>query len=158
MTNVVLRPITVSAARSILTGQPPKGLRVASDYPTEFSIGIAQNAGRPSPLGPYFVHRSEDDMIVGEIGGGFVETGTVEIGYAIVGSCQGRGYATDAVRELVRRAWRLAASRRIVAHTPLDNTASCRVLQKARFTLVGQTTDEHEGNTLHVHRWELARA
>jgi hypothetical protein len=63
-TAVVLRPITVSAAREILAGKLPTGLQVASDYPTEFSIGIAQNTGRPSPLGPYFVHRSADDLIV----------------------------------------------------------------------------------------------
>jgi RimJ/RimL family protein N-acetyltransferase len=86
-------------------------------------------------------------MIVGEIGGAFIDTGTVEIRYAIVGSCRGRGYATDAVRELVRYAWNLAAIRRIVAHTPLDRPASGQVLQKAAFTLIGQTTDEHEGNT-----------
>lgn len=156
-TTVVLRPITASAASAILAGQVPHGLRVALDYPTEFSIGIAQNAGQPPPLGPYFVHRSQDDMIVGEIGGGFVDARTIEIGYAIVGSCHGRGYATDAVRELVRHAWNLAAIHRIVAHTPLDRPASGRVLQKAAFTLIGRTTDEHEGNTLHVHRWELRR-
>jgi RimJ/RimL family protein N-acetyltransferase len=154
---VVLRPITVNAARAILLGQIPTGLSFASDYPTEFSIGIAQNAGQLSPLGPYFILRSEDDMIVGEIGGGFVDTGSVEIGYAIVGSCRGHGYATDAVRELIRRAWQLAAIRRIVGHTPLDRPDSGRVLQKAAFTLIGQTTDEHDGNTLQVHRWELSR-
>jgi RimJ/RimL family protein N-acetyltransferase len=43
----------------------------------------------------------------------------------------------------------------IVAHTPLERPASARVLDKAGFRLVGQTTDRHEGQTLDVHRWEL---
>jgi len=35
------------------------------------------------PLGPYFIHRTSDDVVVGEIGGGLVAPGTAEIGYAI---------------------------------------------------------------------------
>src|SRR5690349_9310929 len=72
------RRVGMGMGARVIRGRVPSGerggwLRVASDYPTEFSIGIAQNVGRSSPLGPYFVHRSEDDMIVGEIGGAFID-------------------------------------------------------------------------------------
>jgi RimJ/RimL family protein N-acetyltransferase len=153
--SVVLRPISASAAAAILADRAPDDVRVADDYPTEFSAGIAHAVGDGSPLGPYFMHRSEDDIVVGEIGGGFVSPDTVEIGYAVVGSCWGRGYATVAVRALVERARQVPDVRRMVAASPLDRPASGRVLEKAGFAVVGETDDEHDGVPMRVNRWEL---
>lgn len=153
--SVVLRPISADAAAALLGGRTPPDVSVAADHPTEFSAGIAEAVGGSSPLGPFFIHRRPDDLVVGEIGGGFVSEGTVEIGYAIVESCWGRGYASGAVRALVELARGGPAIRRIVAHTPLDRPASGRVLQKAGFTLQGETDDVHDGRPLRVHRWEL---
>jgi RimJ/RimL family protein N-acetyltransferase len=153
---VVLRPISPVAAEALLVGRTPDDVRVAADHPTEFSTGIAQRVGGGSPLGPFFVHRAADDVVVGEIGGAFIDTGVVEIGYAIVESCWSRGYATDAIRALVDRAREIPDIERIVAHTPLDRPASGRALEKAGFTLVGETEDEHEGTLMCVKRWELA--
>jgi RimJ/RimL family protein N-acetyltransferase len=95
-------------------------------------------------------------VVVGEIGGGFVGPGLVEIGYAVVPSCWGRGHATEAVRALVERARAVPQVERIVAHTPLDRPASGRVLEKAGFAFVREEDDEHEGVALRVKRWELA--
>jgi ribosomal-protein-alanine N-acetyltransferase len=100
------------------------------------------------------VHRAGDD-VVGEIGGGFTADGTVEIGYAIVGSCRGEGYATCAVRALIARAEDVPEIARMVAHTPLDRPASGRVLEKAGFTPLGEWDNEHEGERLRVRRWEF---
>lgn len=154
--SVVLRPISPSAAEALVAGRAPEDVRVASDYPTEFSAGVAQSVGGGSALGPFFLHRSEDDVVVGEIGGGFVGAGMVEIGYAVVASCWGRGCATEAVRALVARAREVPEIERIVAHAPLDRPASGRVLEKAGFTLVGETEDEHEGAAVRVQRWEFS--
>jgi len=153
---VVLRPISAVAAEAILAGRAPEDVRVAPDYPTEFSSGVAERVGAGARLGPYFVHRAEDDVVVGEIGGAFMDPVTVGIGYAIVRSCWGNGYATDAVRALVARALQLPEIELIVAFTPLDRPASGRVLRKAGFTPVGEEDDEHEGKILRVIRWELA--
>jgi RimJ/RimL family protein N-acetyltransferase len=101
------------------------------------------------------LHRSEDDVVVGEIGGGFVAPGVVEIGYAVVSSCWGRGYATEAVRALVERARAVPEVERIIGHTPLDRPASGRVLEKAGFTLMGEEEDDDEGTPIRVNRWEL---
>jgi RimJ/RimL family protein N-acetyltransferase len=153
--SVQLRPVSRAAADEVLAGRRPAGVQVAADYPTEFSTGIAAQADGGSPLGPFFLHRCDDDVVVGEIGGGFVEPSVVEIGYAIVASCWGRGYATDAVQQLVGRARTIPEIKRMVGHAPLDRPASGRVLHRAGFVLVGEETDEHEGVAMRVQRWEL---
>jgi RimJ/RimL family protein N-acetyltransferase len=153
--SVQLRPISQAAADAVLGGRGPADVLVAAGYPTEFSAGIAAQVGRDSPLGPFFLHRLDDDVVVGEIGGGFVAAGLVEIGYAVVASCRGLGYATEAVRLLVDRARENPAIERMVGHTPLDRPASGRVLHKAGFAFMGEEDDEHEGVPMRVQRWEL---
>lgn len=152
---VVLRPISEADCAALAAGAPPPGVRVAPDYPTEFSRGVGQSAGPDRALGPFFVHRAEDDVVVGEIGGAVIGDGMVEIGYALVTSCQGRGYATEAVRSLVAKARGVPGVARVVGHTPLDRPASGRVLEKAGFTPLGEIEDEHEGTRIRVRRWEL---
>lgn len=152
---IVLRHISATAGEALRAGRLPDDVRVAPDYPTEFSAGVGQHAGEPRPLGPFFLHRAEDDVVVGEIGGGFIAPGVVEIGYAVVTSCWGLGYATEAVRALVERARALPDVERIIGHTPLDRPASGRVLEKTGFALAGEEEDEHEGAPVRVNRWEL---
>ena len=95
---VRLREMSREAADAVLAGHPPPDVRVAQDYPTEFSVGVAQCVGAEGQFGPFLVHRPDDDVVVGEIGGAFVdEQGSIEIGYAIVESQRNRGYATAAV-------------------------------------------------------------
>jgi hypothetical protein len=42
---IVLREIPREAADAILAGERPADVRVADDYPTEFSAGVAQAVG-----------------------------------------------------------------------------------------------------------------
>jgi RimJ/RimL family protein N-acetyltransferase len=148
--SIVLRLVSAPAGEALRAGRPPTDVRVAADYPTEFSAGVgAHAASGAGPLGPFFIHRAE-------VGGGVVSPGTVEIGYAIVRSCWGRGYATAAVQALVQRAQNVADVDRLVGHTPIDRPASGRVLEKAGFVCAGVTQDEHEGAPITVKRWELA--
>ena len=125
---------------------------VAQDYPTEFSVGVAHCVGAVGQFGPFLVHRSDDDVVVGEIGGAFVdERGSIEVGYAIVESQRNRGYATAAIEALVTKARAASEVRRILAHTPLERPQSGRVLEKAGFSMVRETDDEDEaGNLLRV--------
>jgi RimJ/RimL family protein N-acetyltransferase len=155
---IVLRAMTREVADAILAGERPGGVRVAEDYPTEFSAGVAQYAGADGQFGPYLLHRSDDDVVVGEIGGAFVDAeGTIEIGYAVVESQWNRGYATAAVEALATKAREAPEVRRIVAHTPLDRPESGRVLEKAGFALVGEVDDaDGDGNVVRVKEWELA--
>ena len=151
---VVLKPIGRRAAEALAAGRAPD-VAVAPGYPTEFSKGVGQHAGAGTGLGPFFIHRVEDDVVVGELGAAFIEPDTIEIGYAIVESVWGRGHATDAVRALVALARRDPAIARVVAHTPLDRPASGRVVEKAGFVSVGEVVDEHDGEAIRVIRWEL---
>jgi RimJ/RimL family protein N-acetyltransferase len=155
---IVLREMSREAAEAILAGERPVDLLVADDYPTEFSAGVAQGVGAERQFGPFLVHRAEDDVVVGEIGGAFVdEAGTIEIGYAVVESQWNRGYATAAVEALVARAREASDVRRIVAHTPLERPQSGHVLEKAGFALVREMDDADEaGNIARVEEWELA--
>jgi [ribosomal protein S5]-alanine N-acetyltransferase len=150
---VVLKPISARAAEALAAGRPPD-IAVERGYPTEFSEGVGRTAGASKGLGPFFIHRVADDVVVGEIGGAFVEPGTVEIGYAIVESVWGRGHATDAVQALLALAGSDPAISTVVAHTPMDRPASGRVLEKAGFSQAGEVDDEHEGQVLRVIRWE----
>ena len=155
---IVLREVTSGAADAILAGERPADVRVAADYPTEFSAGVAQVVGAEGQFGPFFLHRTEDDLVVGEIGGAFVdEEGTIEIGYAVVESQWNRGYATAAVEAIVTKARETSEVRRIIAHTPLERPESGRVLEKAGFGTVREMEDEDaEGNAVRVTEWELA--
>src|SRR4051795_13162538 len=106
---VVLKPISRRAAEALAAGRAPD-VPVAPGYPTEFSARIGKNASASASasagLGPFFIHRVDDQVVVGEIGGAFVAQDVIEIGYAIVPSVWGRGHATDAVRALVTLARR----------------------------------------------------
>jgi RimJ/RimL family protein N-acetyltransferase len=154
---IVLREIPREAADAILAGERPAGVRVADDYPTEFSAGVAQAVGGERQFGPFFLHRSADDLVIGEIGGAFVdEEGTIEIGYAVVESQWNRGNATAAVEALVAKAREASEVRRVVAHTPLDRPESGRVLEKAGFAMVREMDDTDESGTVRrVKEWEL---
>jgi RimJ/RimL family protein N-acetyltransferase len=155
---LVLREVTREAANAILAGERPGGVRVADGYPTEFSLGVARCVGAEKQFGPFFIHRSQDEVVVGEIGGAFVdEKGTLEIGYAVVDSHWNRGYATAAVEAFVTKARQTSEVRRLVAHTPLERPQSGRVLHKAGFTKVREVDDADEaGNVLRVEEWQLA--
>lgn len=148
-----LERMTAATAAALLDDERPSDIEVASDYPTEFSKGVASQVATGSDLGPYVI-RSEA-IVVGEIGGAFTGEGTVEIGYAIVKSHWSRGIATDAVRALVQIIAQRADVQRVVAHTPFDRPESGRVVEKAGFTFVREVEDTHEGVTLRVKEWEL---
>jgi RimJ/RimL family protein N-acetyltransferase len=78
--------------------------------------------------------------------------GTVEVGYGIVIDHRRRGYASEAVRGLVARAFRVPGVRRVIAETLPELTPSIGVLRKCGFELIG------EGSEPGVIRFELTRA
>jgi RimJ/RimL family protein N-acetyltransferase len=76
----------------------------------------------------------------------------VEVGYGIVRDYQRRGYATEAVRELVATAFELPEVTCVTAETLPELTPSIGVLHKCGFRLIG------EGSAAGVIRFELRRA
>ncbi|MEW8979060.1 MAG: GNAT family N-acetyltransferase [Symbiobacterium sp.] len=61
------------------------------------------------------------------------EAGRAELGYAVTAAAQGKGYATEAAREVLRFAFTGLDLQRVTAHCLASNTASRRVLEKLGF-------------------------
>ncbi|MDT3439774.1 MULTISPECIES: GNAT family N-acetyltransferase [unclassified Pseudofrankia] len=124
----------------------------ADDFPDEGDQVIADGLGRyPAWMGP-FGHRQvverDSGLIIGGIGLFWPPTdGRVEIGYGIVPSRQGRGYATEAVIALTEFAFALPAVRTVLANVERPNPASIRVLAKSGFR-----HHHTEGDTVRFHR------
>jgi len=79
--------------------------------------------------------------------------GRVEIGYSIVSSYRGHGYASEAAGALVAWLFAQPAVRRIAAECFEDNAASARVLEKLGMRRMGRA-DTPEGPLL---SWELRK-
>lgn len=91
--------------------------------------------------GVWFVIEKETEMIVGDIGfKGKPVNHTVEIGYGIIPSEQGKGYATEAVKGIIDWALSTNLASHVVAECLEDNIASIKVLEKLGFDRTG--TDE----------------
>lgn len=79
-------------------------------------------------------------------------SGTVEVGYGVNPSYEGRGYATEATRALVGWALTQPGVTRVTAECLESNVGSVRVLEKAGFAQIGERFDEEEGGRLIL--WE----
>lgn len=71
--------------------------------------------------------------------------GVVEIGYAIAPAFRGQGLATDAVAQMVQRAFADTTIRAVDAHTLGHANPSTRVLEKSGFEKVADLNDPDEG-------------
>jgi ribosomal-protein-alanine N-acetyltransferase len=80
--------------------------------------------------------------------------GVVEIGYAIAPAFRGQGLATDAVAQMVQRAFVDVAVRAVDAHTLGHDSPSTRVLQKTGFRKIAETIDPDDGP---IWQWRLER-
>ena len=80
--------------------------------------------------------------------------GVVEIGYAIAPAFRGQGLATDAVTQMIQRAFENATIRAVDAHTLGHDNPSTRVLQKTGFRKVAEIEDPDEGP---IWQWRLER-
>jgi [ribosomal protein S5]-alanine N-acetyltransferase len=131
--------------------------------------GLREMAGGPE-VSPEFVARqlaaapdvwvhgfaiveTAENVVIGMCGykGPPNQDATVEIAYGLAPAYQGRGYATEAARELTARAFATGQVRRVIAHTLPEPNASTRVLTRCGFIHVGEVIDPEDGL---VWRWE----
>ena len=118
----------------------------AADFPSEGDIVIAgvllKNPVWLSPSGHRLIIERATDEVVGSLGLFWPPSdGRVEIGYGVVPSRQGRGYASEATAALTAFALELDGVHTVHANVEPANPASARVLEKAGFTRY-QSTDE----------------
>ncbi|MFD1848897.1 GNAT family N-acetyltransferase [Oceanobacillus bengalensis] len=101
--------------------------------------------------GVWLVINREDNTIIGDIGfkGKPNKENTVEVGYRMVPSAQNKGYATEAVREIIKWAFSFKNVEKVVAECKDDNVGSIRVLEKLHMKRSG-----HENNML---KWQLVK-
>lgn len=81
-----------------------------------------------------------DDKVIGSIGvfrQGNIHRQTAELGYYIAEEYWGRGIMTEAVRQICKHVFEKSDIIRIYAEPFANNTASCRVLEKAGFQYEG---------------------
>jgi ribosomal-protein-alanine N-acetyltransferase len=86
---------------------------------------------------------TKNRVLVGSIGfmGAPDDAGDLEIGYSVLPQDQGRGYASEMARGLIRWAFGHPTVLRVMAQTTPDNLGSVGVLRKLGFTSVGQGSD-----------------
>jgi len=99
------------------------------------------------PWGSLFFVEAEARMLVGF--GGFKgppsSEAVVEVGYAIAPAFRGRGLATEAVAQMVQRAFADATVRAVDAHTLGQTNPSTRVLEKSGFRRIAEFDDPNDG-------------
>lgn len=147
MAKVALHRLTPHMAEQVVRKGPGAG-NWERDYPADGDIVAAQMYLRqcredrdPQPFGPYQIVRLDDGKVIGGAGfhGSPIE-GAVEIGYGVVPSASGRGFATAAARALIEIA-RAEGVKRVVARTETINPASMKLLSNIGLTIVSRAGD-----------------
>jgi RimJ/RimL family protein N-acetyltransferase len=143
---LVLHPLTVSEAERVLAGEPDAGARWAPGYPAAGDVTAARrflstcaDTGDPQPFGNYEIRRRADGQAIGGLGfhGPPDGNGSVTIGYGLIPSARGQGYASEALRGLLL----FARSRGVTCvkgDTDHDNIASQHVMLAAGMRPAGE--------------------
>ncbi|MYV51478.1 GNAT family N-acetyltransferase [Streptomyces sp. SID3212] len=143
---LVLHPLSVMEAERVAAGEPDSEDRWAPGYPADGDMVGARRflttcaiTGDPQPFGAYEIRRREDGRAVGGLGfhGAPDEDRRVTIGYGLIPSAQGQGYASEALRELLRFA-RSRGITRVDGDADQDNVASHHVMSAAGMRLVSE--------------------
>ncbi|MGH3658120.1 MAG: GNAT family N-acetyltransferase [Micromonosporaceae bacterium] len=118
----------------------------ADDFPAEGDRVIAGLLGsRPEWLGAYghrLIIERESGLVVGSLGLFWPPSeGAVEIGYGVVESRRGRGYASEATLALAEFALAAPEVRTVFGNVEPANPGSVRVLEKAGFQRAGAEGD-----------------
>ncbi|HVG28251.1 MAG TPA: GNAT family protein [Pyrinomonadaceae bacterium] len=144
------------------------GARVPESWPPELydqdahewtAKYLAEHPGAAGWVVWYLVRRAEASAegvrtAVGICGfkGEPASDGTVEIGYGVLAEFRRSGYASEAVRALIGRAFSHPEVTRVIAETYPELAASIRVMEKNGLRFIGDGSEER------VIRYELTRA
>ncbi len=138
--------MTVSEVERLVAGEPDNDARWAPGYPTDGDmiaarrfLGAYAYTGDPQPFGNYEIRRREDGQAIGGVGfhGPADENGSVTIGYGLIPSVRGKGYASEALRGLLVFA-RACGVTCVKGDTDHDNIASQRVMMAAGMRQAGE--------------------
>jgi RimJ/RimL family protein N-acetyltransferase len=153
---LVLRPFTVADAPKLLVMSHEHGLRrwiPDQVYRNEHHAAqvatalMAHTANPPAPsVHPYVlgIEHKDAGVLIGHVGLSPAR-GSVEIGYAVEEQLQGKGFASEAVEAMSRWALTELSLAEVLGIVAVDNVGSCRVLEKAGFTLDGDDARHVDG-------------
>ncbi|KIF78479.1 acetyltransferase [Streptomyces sp. 150FB] len=142
---LVLHPLSPAEAERVAAGEPA-GRLPAPGYPAEGDMSAARRylttcaiTGDPRPYGTYEIRLRADGTTIGGVDfhGAPDEDGTVSVGYGLVPSARGQGYASESLRGLLEFA-RARGVLRVRGDTDHDNTASQRVMRAVGMRLVSE--------------------
>ncbi len=145
-----LRPVPIAEARGLLAGRWSSAVPRHPEYPLADTLDALAllfrayetvTGSAPAEIPAWWIHQIVcDGWVVGDIGyhGPPSEERpyAVEIGYAVVPACRGRGIATRACALLLEQAWRDGADL-VQAETDPANRASQTVLRRNGFRVAG---------------------
>ncbi|WP_406511333.1 GNAT family N-acetyltransferase [Streptomyces sp. NBC_00161] len=143
-----LRTWTASEARAVRHSEGSvRRADWAEDFPSEGDSVIAglldDNPARLGSFGHRLIIERDTGIVVGSIGLFWPPSeGVLELGYGVVASRRGRGYATEATRALAAFALTAPGVHTVTAGVELSNPASVRVLEKAGFERYDTTPAE----------------
>jgi RimJ/RimL family protein N-acetyltransferase len=138
--------MSASEAERVVESKPGNDARWAPGYPAEGDVAGAKhflktcaNTGDPQPFGAYEIRGRHDGYAIGGLG--FLRppdaNGSVAIGYGLIPSVRGKGYASEALRALLAFA-RARGITTVEGDTDHDNIASQHVMTAAGMRLVAE--------------------
>ena len=141
---LILRPWTDLDVKAVV--EDARQPSWAADFPSEGDTVIAgvlaENPQWLSPFGHRLIIERSTGEVVGSLGLFWPPSdGRVEIGYGVVPSRQGRGYASEATAALTTFALQWDDVRAVHANVEPSNPASARVLEKAGFGRYASTDE-----------------
>lgn len=160
--------------RRFRKGDAPKVLEMLADeYAQRFFsfVGDLDEAGRwverqidryrEDGHGFWVVERASDGAFVGDCGVAWQQSSegrVLEVGYHLLASERGKGYATEAARACLDHAFRALGAERVVSMVALDNTASSAVAERIHREVAPGTFEIREGQVVDIHLFSTSRA
>ncbi|MEV0404725.1 GNAT family N-acetyltransferase [Actinoallomurus sp. NPDC050550] len=134
---LILRTWSADEVTAVVNGA--RSAYWADDFPAEGDRVIAGFISEHpddtlGEFGHHLIIERDSGLVVGSIGLFWPPSdGILEIGYGVVDSRHGRGYATEATRAMVERALTAPGVHTVSAGVEPTNPASVRVLEKCGF-------------------------
>jgi ribosomal-protein-alanine N-acetyltransferase len=141
-----LRLLDEAALRAIVAGERDRQ-QWSEDFPREDDQDAARMTlgNRAQIFGCYAIVERSSGLTVGTVGffGAPDTAGTAMVGYGLVPSARGAGYATEALRAIVAFSFAQEDVVRLEADPDRNNVASHRVLEKSGFVRTRTTANAY---------------